>query len=75
MMKYNNRQIHIISATNTFSALAISVVVNWLLWKLLGYEVKIWEAGLVTGVFVVLSYVRTYYIQKFFNWFWHKDAF
>lgn len=56
------------ATANAVLGLTLSVLAVWVAWPLFGWSVT-WESNLaVTGLFVALSWARTFAIRRAFRW-------
>jgi hypothetical protein len=68
-MKLTRRQIHIKTITNTAVGFSVSTTVNYWIFFWLGIDSWTLASGM-TLLFLVLSYIRMYWLEVFFQWLW-----
>jgi len=61
-------QSHMEAAADTSISFVVGVIGNYLIFPLLGFPVHITDAVMLTSVFMAVSYIRRYFVRRFFNW-------
>lgn len=56
------------SIANVIVGLGISITVVMIIFPALGYQVQFSEATWISGLFTVISIVRSYTLRRFFEW-------
>lgn len=53
---------------NIFVGFAINFIANFTLFPLFGWEISLQQNLIVGGIYTIISFVRSYYLRRFYNW-------
>lgn len=67
------KQALIETAVSTLVAFALSVLIGLYLYPLFGHRFSVLDNITLTAIFTVWSFVRSYWMRRFFNWFFHRE--
>ena len=67
------RQSIIESAWQTVIGYICAVIIQYIVYPLYGIEIDWFINFQIAMIFMVASYIRSYYVRRFFNWYWFKN--
>jgi putative flippase GtrA len=57
---------------STVIAFWLSVLIGWIVYPLFGHKFTVVQNMALTGIFTVWSFIRNYWMRRFFNWYFHR---
>lgn len=71
-LKQSKKLAHIEALTQNVIGLAIAIAIAFTVMKIVGVQTS--HVLTIQVTLFVLSYIRSYYIRRFFNWLLHKGV-